>query len=171
MGCSSAIGNNMYRKKENNKEEIKQKKIFNKFNKNLTPIYIDEAIKIHNNFRKNHGIKELKLNNDLSKMAQKYAERCAESEKVEACLDLYNNTIIGQNISIIILKNLKFQKFVINGMMKKRNIILILINIYITRGTLLKWYGKVQKKLVSVLKAIKMEKHFLLHFITLLEIY
>lgn len=68
--------------------------------------YMDVALKIHNIFRKKYGIQELKLNNDLCTMAQKYAEKCANSKNIEFFYDLYNNDIIGQNISLIENKSL-----------------------------------------------------------------
>ena len=58
------------------------------------------ALDIHNRFRENHYCKKLKLNDELSEKAQKYADKCAQSDKIMDCIDLYNDEVIGQNIYI-----------------------------------------------------------------------
>ena len=59
------------------------------------------ALDIHNRFRENHYCKKLKLNDELSEKAQKYADKCAQSDNIIHYIDLYNDEVIGQNIYIV----------------------------------------------------------------------
>ena len=76
--------------------------------------YMNEALNMHNFFRKKHDSQELLLNKELCKMAQKYAEKCANLKNIELCYDLFNNEIIGQNISVI-----DFDKFKVTDICQK----------------------------------------------------
>ncbi len=62
--------------------------------------YKEKALQIHNEFRLKHKSKNLVLNIELCNMAKNYAEKCAESNDIINCTDLYNDDIIGQNIYI-----------------------------------------------------------------------
>ena len=59
------------------------------------------ALNIHNRFRENHYCKKLELNEELSEKAQKYADRCAQSDNIIHYIDLYEDEVIGQNIYIV----------------------------------------------------------------------
>ena len=62
---------------------------------------LQRALDIHNRFRENHYCKELKLNDELSEKAQKYADKCAQSDNIIHYIDLYNDEVIGQNICVV----------------------------------------------------------------------
>ena len=93
------------------KKEKKEKKVnkeknhyFDKINSNRTNDYEDykyKALNIHNQLREKHQSNELILNDELNKMAQKYADNCDETNSARLCPDLYDNNIIGQNIAVI----------------------------------------------------------------------
>ena len=63
--------------------------------------YIKKALEIHNDIRKKHMCEKLILSNELSEMAQKYADKCSNSGKIVFCTDLFKDDIIGQNIYIL----------------------------------------------------------------------
>ena len=88
-------------------ENNNNKQYNNNINKNnqiisfMNKMYND-ALDIHNKYRVQHGSKELTLNLDLCEIAQKYAEKCSETNTIDNYCNLYNNNeIIGQNIEVV----------------------------------------------------------------------
>ena len=83
-------------KQYNNNNDIKN-------NKNNSFLYniIMKALEIHNTFRIKHDSKKLSLNINLCEIAQKYAEKCSETNSTDHYCNLYNNEIIGQNIEVV----------------------------------------------------------------------
>ena len=84
------------KKSTNNKTYTKSTNVTNIVND-----YKNEALNLHNNYRKKHKSEQLVLNDELNNMAQKYAEKCAETNTIDFCSDLFNDNIIGQNIAVI----------------------------------------------------------------------
>ena len=56
-------------------------------------------LQIHCDLRKRHGIKELKLNEELNKMAQTHAENLSVSNQ-SFVKDIYNNEVLGLNVLV-----------------------------------------------------------------------
>ena len=61
----------------------------------------DKAIEEHNKIREAYKLKPLILKNSLCKLAQRYADKCAETESLDHCPLLYQGNIIGENIKEI----------------------------------------------------------------------
>ncbi len=86
----------------NNKNKIKKKNKNKKSNSDKGS-FQKKALTKHNEFRKKHQSKKLNLNKELSEMAKKFADECAQNNTIDIghCPDLYKNEIIGQNIAVI----------------------------------------------------------------------
>ena len=109
---SSSNSNYSYQKKNNkNKPQISKEE--NNF--------LIRALKIHNKFRKKHKAKDLNLNDELCEIANSIAEQCAENESPEHIPLLYNEEIIGENISIIKNNNFNVEKIIENWYEEKNN--------------------------------------------------
>ncbi len=63
-------------------------------------LFINEALKAHNEFRKKHNVAPLKHNLELSKIAQNWAETVAAKNKLIASGNKYNNQHLGENVSM-----------------------------------------------------------------------
>jgi len=64
----------------------------------------EKVLKKHNEFRKKHGVGNLKLNADLCELAQLSAEKYSETVIENICMippKLYKDDIVGENIAII----------------------------------------------------------------------
>ena len=90
---------NIYVKNNNNNGNNNSNNNNNNNNQKENNI-IQRALDIHNKFRENYNCKKLKLSDELSEKAQKYADKCAQSDKIMDSIDLYNDEVIGQNIYI-----------------------------------------------------------------------
>ena len=140
--------------KDENKEENKKEKIENKNDEKKNNISTDEEVpnedinnniiksfqkkknkfenirwkktlEIHNKFRKKHGIENLKLNEDLCKIAQSSAEKYSETNIENMYMitpKLYKDNIVGENIAIIDNNdNIKFEDIVNKWYEEKKN--------------------------------------------------
>ena len=107
--------------KQNNSKPLYNNNIINgKINHAISNEYnlyelFEKAQTIHNKYRTKHNSPNLDLKLDLCEIAQKYAEKCAKTDTIEHCCDLYNGEVIGQNIEIIDYNN----KFDIDKICKK----------------------------------------------------
>ena len=54
--------------------------------------------KKHNELRAHHGVKPLKISEDLNKIAQKFAEHLAEINKIEHSYNIYKGEELGENL-------------------------------------------------------------------------
>ena len=63
-------------------------------------LFINEALKAHNEFRKKHFVAPLKHNRELSRIAQNWAEKVAAKNKLLASGNTYNSQHLGENISM-----------------------------------------------------------------------
>ena len=105
-------------KKNKSKDEncIVPDEINIKINDKISPYKIDindkekllnlreKVLKKHNEFRKKHGVGNLKLNADLCELAQSSAEKYSETVIENICMippKLYKDDIVGENIAII----------------------------------------------------------------------
>ena len=68
----------------------------------IIDLYRKEALRKHNEYRVKHKVPELKMNEDLNKKAQKYADQLLNSQgKKEFPFNIYNNdSNLGENIMI-----------------------------------------------------------------------
>ena len=64
-------------------------------NNNLYEILLNK----HNYYRKFYNSPELELNDDLCKLAQEYADKCADLQSTDLSPVLYENECIGESIS------------------------------------------------------------------------
>ena len=78
-------------KKKNEKEQNEPEE----FNLNS---FIKESLSKHNELRKLHSSQELKINEQLNVIAQKYAEYLASKNKFQHSKNKYNNENLGENI-------------------------------------------------------------------------
>ncbi|CAF1128474.1 unnamed protein product [Adineta steineri] len=60
--------------------------------------FAQEALKLHNELRRKHGVEPLKLNNDLSKLAQDWANHLASTRGLVHSKTKYRNTQVGENL-------------------------------------------------------------------------
>ena len=116
--------NQFYKQLQEKPNQNKSKPLYNKnINGNINQVISNEynlcelyekAQRIHNEYREKHRSQNLDLKLDLCEIAQKYAEKCANTDTIEHCCDLYNGEVIGQNIEII-----DYNKFDIDKICKK----------------------------------------------------
>ena len=59
---------------------------------------IDIVLDNHNKIRSKYKLEKLELNDELNELAQKYADKCAETESLDHCPCLYKGQVIGENI-------------------------------------------------------------------------
>ena len=83
--------------KENKKE--KKLKVNSKKGLDIDVIYND-ILKIHNNIRKDYNIEKLELNEELTLLAQKYADNYDLSEESNFIIENYQNQPLGINYEI-----------------------------------------------------------------------
>ena len=71
-------------------------------NINIINSFRKEALKKHNEYRVKHKVPDLKLNENLNEMAQKYANHLLDSQsKINFPFNIYNNdSNLGENIMI-----------------------------------------------------------------------
>ncbi|XP_071096508.1 Golgi-associated plant pathogenesis-related protein 1-like [Haliotis cracherodii] len=62
--------------------------------------FVDEVVQCHNLVRTKHGVKELKLNADLTAHAQKWADKLASSGKFEHSNCDFRGENVGENIAM-----------------------------------------------------------------------
>ena len=76
-------------------------------NINIINSFRKEALKKHNEYRVKHKVPDLKLNENLNEMAQKYANHLLDSQsKKNFPINIYNNdSNLGENIMISTKKN------------------------------------------------------------------
>ena len=79
----------------NNNETLGLKKPIKKSKKD---IFIENCLKKHNELRAHHGVKPLKISEDLNKIAQKFAEHLAEIKKIEHSYNIYKGEELGENL-------------------------------------------------------------------------
>ena len=82
---------------EEKKIEVKTEK---KTTGTLDLAFINEAIAKHNVYRKIHGAPELKHNEELSRIAQGYAEKIVASGEFEHSKNQYENQPMGENLAM-----------------------------------------------------------------------
>ena len=72
-----------------------------KTEKNIENIkkFTETMLQIHCDLRKRHGIKKLKLNEELNKMAQTHAKNLSFSDQ-SFVKDIYNNEVLGVNVLV-----------------------------------------------------------------------
>ena len=89
-------------KKENleNSERKNDTLIMKQPQKNKAKIkkFIEDALKKHNELRKQHGSEPLKLSEDLNKIAQEYAEILAKINEIKHSNNKYKGYDLGENI-------------------------------------------------------------------------
>ena len=93
---------NPSKNKENNKN--------NKYNIIESNSMLKKALECHNKYRKHNCANELIINFDLCELAQRYAEKCAETESIDHSPYLFNGDIISENIKEINDKNIDIPK-------------------------------------------------------------
>ena len=59
-----------------------------------------DALEAHNTYRQIHNAPELKLNNDISKIAQKLAEKLALNEELKHSKRDYHGKRLGENLAM-----------------------------------------------------------------------
>jgi uncharacterized protein YkwD len=59
-----------------------------------------DALDSHNNYRNLHGVNRLKLNHELSQIAQQWAERIASTNTFEHSNNMYLGQSLGENIAM-----------------------------------------------------------------------
>ena len=94
--------------------------INNEIKKTGNDIY--KALEEHNIIRKNYNLKPLKINDDLCELAQRYADKCAETESLDHCPLLYKGNIIGENIKEIDDEKIDVSKICEEWINEKMNI-------------------------------------------------
>jgi uncharacterized protein YkwD len=62
--------------------------------------FIKEALETHNQIRVLHQASKLKINNDLTKMAQQWAEHIATTKKFEHSNNSFLGQSLGENIAM-----------------------------------------------------------------------
>ena len=60
--------------------------------------FCSEALQAHNNYRKKHHVEPLKLNQELCKIAQNYANHLANVGRLQHSDNTYHNKSIGENL-------------------------------------------------------------------------
>ena len=71
---------------------------------------IDIVLDNHNKIRSKYKLEKLELNDELNELAQKYADKCAETESLDHCPCLYKGQVIGENIREINYGNYDLSK-------------------------------------------------------------
>ena len=72
-----------------------------KYESSSSPSYdnfCNEALQAHNNYRKKHHVEPLKLNKELCKIAQNYADHLANIGRLQHSDNTYHNKSMGENI-------------------------------------------------------------------------
>ena len=86
--------NNNYENSENKKDILTMKPK----DKSKIKKFITDALKTHNDLREKHGVKPLKISEDLNQIAQKHAEHLAKINKIELSNNIYKNEYLGENL-------------------------------------------------------------------------
>ncbi|CAF3406168.1 unnamed protein product [Rotaria sp. Silwood1] len=60
--------------------------------------FVREALQVHNELRRKHGVEPLRLNNDLSKLAQEWANHLASTGTLLHSKTKYKNVPVGENL-------------------------------------------------------------------------
>ncbi|CAF3325755.1 unnamed protein product [Rotaria socialis] len=60
--------------------------------------FIREALQVHNELRQKHNVEPLRLNNDLSNLAQEWANYLASTGSLKHSKTKYHNTHVGENL-------------------------------------------------------------------------
>ena len=68
--------------------------------RNLASIDFTKALLLHNDYRKQHHAPSLKINKELTMMAQKYAENLAARDKFEHSKTTFHGKPKGENLSM-----------------------------------------------------------------------
>ena len=86
-----------FNNQKNNNEILNDNKpkVFENDNKDNI---INVALKLHNKFRNDNKLNSLHLNSELCELAQRYAEKCADTESLDHYPFLYNGNILGENV-------------------------------------------------------------------------
>ena len=107
----TANQNSFYEKNSQNNNSIPSKNNENKeYNILESNTIFKTALESHNKYRRHYGSKELTINYDLCELAQKYAEKCADTESTDHFPYLYNEDIISENIKEINDGNINISK-------------------------------------------------------------
>ena len=63
--------------------------------------FIDSMLKAHNDYRRAHGVPAMKINKDLNKMAQAWAEQLARRDAFEHSKNrTYQSAPVGENLAM-----------------------------------------------------------------------
>ena len=62
--------------------------------------FVQDALDSHNKYRKKHGVPPLKINSDLCKISQQWAEKIASTENFEHSSCKWGSKNIGENIAL-----------------------------------------------------------------------
>jgi uncharacterized protein YkwD len=92
---SKNISNNIFSLSSEKESDIDNNNIKNLNNINYS------ALQKHNEIRDKYEVNHLELNDELIDLAQKYAEKCAETDSVDHCPFLYQGKTIGENIIVL----------------------------------------------------------------------
>ncbi|CAF2972289.1 unnamed protein product [Rotaria sp. Silwood2] len=60
--------------------------------------FVQEALQVHNEYRRKHSVEPLRLNNDLSKLAQEWANHLASTGTLLHSKTKYQNVHVGENL-------------------------------------------------------------------------
>ena len=67
--------------------------------------FAKDALEAHNNYRYLHNASKLKLNKDISKIAQKIANKLAQNEELKHSKSEYNGKRLGENLAMFTERN------------------------------------------------------------------
>ncbi|CAF0857943.1 unnamed protein product [Adineta steineri] len=60
--------------------------------------FVQDALQVHNELRRRHGVESLRLNNDLTKLAQQWANHLASTGTLVHSKTKYRNVNVGENL-------------------------------------------------------------------------
>jgi hypothetical protein len=91
------------------KGDINLDKNYKEFDSKLRDFY-DKALKRHNHYRKKHGVAELKLNLNICKISQKFAEEIAQKNEIFHSKSQWKDLPLGECMAIMIGKELSAEE-------------------------------------------------------------
>ena len=67
----------------------------------LNEEFSNDALEAHNNYRYLHNASKLKLNKEISKIAQKLADKLAQNEELKHSKSEYDGKRLGENLAML----------------------------------------------------------------------